>query len=268
VVATVGALVRACHPAPTAAVTALAALLAVAAGHGRGRVAVVGLAVLLGQLSIGWCNDLVDAERDRRVGRRGKPTVTGELPLPTLRWALIVATVMCVLVSALLGPWAGAVHLGLLVGSGWVYNVRLKRTVFSWLPYLVAFGSLPAVAWAALDPPQPPPVWTVAVGALLGVGAHLVNVLPDLDDDAATGIRGLPHRLGARVTTVLAVAVLMAGSVVAVLGPAGDTPAWAWLVLAGIVTLAVLALVRGGRAPFRAALVIALANVVVLLLRA
>src|SRR3712207_7375206 len=32
----------------------------------------------------------------------------------------------------------------------------------------------------------------------LGVGAHLLNVLPDLEDDAATGVRGLPHVLGPR----------------------------------------------------------------------
>ncbi|MFC7403569.1 UbiA family prenyltransferase [Georgenia alba] len=266
--ATVGALARACHPAPTAAVTALAALVSVAAGHGPGGVVTVTVAVLLGQLSIGWSNDLLDADRDRRVGRSDKPVATGELTVAVLRAALIVAAVLCVVTSAALGLAAGVVHVLLLVGSGWAYNLVLKRTVLSWLPYVVAFGALPAVAWLALDPPTAPPGWTVAVGSLLGLGAHLVNVLPDLEDDAATGIRGLPHRLGARASAVLAVAVLTAGSAVAVLGPGGPVPVWAWVVLAGVVALAVAGLVRAGRAPFRAALVIAVVNVVVLLVRA
>ena len=49
-------------------------------------------------------------------------------------------------------------------------------------------------------------------GALLGVGAHLVNALPDLADDEATGVRGLPHRLGPRWTPPVATAVLVLAS--------------------------------------------------------
>jgi 4-hydroxybenzoate polyprenyltransferase len=60
-----------------------------------------------------------------------------------------------------------------------------------------------------------------AGGALLGVGAHLANVLPDLEDDAATGVRGLPHRLGRRGTAFGAAGVLLAAVLVVVLGPAG-----------------------------------------------
>lgn len=263
-----GALVRACHPAPTAAVTVLATLAAVVAGHAPGGVALVALAVLAGQLTIGWSNDLVDAARDRAVGRADKPVATGELPVPVLRGALVAASVACVVASALLGPAAGLTHLVLLVGSGWAYNLWLKRTVLSWLPYVVAFGSLPAVVWLALAPPARPPAWMVAVGALLGLGAHLVNVLPDLADDAATGVRGLPHRLGARATGILAVAALTAGSAVALLAPAGRAGPWPWALLAAVAALAVWALLRGGRAPFRAALVIAVVDVVVLLVRA
>ncbi|WP_418607255.1 UbiA family prenyltransferase [Georgenia sp. SUBG003] len=188
--------------------------------------------------------------------------------MPVLRGALAAAVAACVGGSALLGPAAGLTHVVLLVGSGWAYNLLLKRTVLSWLPYVVAFGSLPAVVWLALDPPVLPPAWMVAVGGLLGLGAHLVNVIPDLADDAATGVRGLPHRLGARPTAVLAVLVLTAGSAVAVLGPDGPVPGWAWALLVGVTVLAMAALLRGGRAPFRTALVVAVVDVVMLLVRA
>jgi 4-hydroxybenzoate polyprenyltransferase len=101
-------------------------------------------------------------------------------------------------------------------------------------------------------------------GALLGVGAHLLNVLPDLDDDAATGVRGLPHRIGARLLPAVATAVLVAGTVVVVLG--ADLGRAASAVGLGLVAvLAVLALTRRGRAPFVAAIGIALTDVVLLL---
>ncbi|NUS14707.1 MAG: hypothetical protein HOY69_25475, partial [Streptomyces sp.] len=52
---------RACHPEATAVVTALVTTLAVASGRGPAGSAVLGAAVLCGQLSVGWCNDAVDA---------------------------------------------------------------------------------------------------------------------------------------------------------------------------------------------------------------
>jgi len=39
----------------------------------------VTIAVLLGQLSIGWQNDWTDAERDRAAGRADKPISAGEI---------------------------------------------------------------------------------------------------------------------------------------------------------------------------------------------
>jgi 4-hydroxybenzoate polyprenyltransferase len=58
------------------------------------------------------------------------------------------------------------------------------------------------------------------------VAAHLANVLPDLTDDVATGVRGLPHRLGARMTAVLGALVLLAGSAAILLGPGVAGQVW------------------------------------------
>ena len=260
------ALLRASHPLPTAAVTTVTVVLGLASGLG-GRTALLGVAVLAGQLSVGWSNDLVDAARDRSAGRADKPLASGELSAAAVRGATGVALVVCVVGSLGLGTVPGLVHLGLGVAAGWVYNLLLKGTVWSWLPYVVAFGSLPVVVRTALDPPVAAPVWLVGGGALLGLGAHLLNVLPDLDDDAATGVRGLPHRLGARRSTVLALALLGAASVLVVVGPPGPVPPWAWAALAGIVVVVLAGGRAGGRTPFRVAMAVALADVVVLLVR-
>ena len=99
-----------------------------------------------------------------------------------------------------------------------------------------------------------PPLWLPLAGALLGVGAHFVNVLPDLADDAATGVRGLPHRLGARWSPVVAAAVLVAAAVVIVVGAPIDSTVVAVAALAVTAGLAVVALFAHGRAPFRAAI--------------
>lgn len=262
-----GQLVRASHPEPVVAVTGLAGLLAVSAGHRGWSLWLLLLAVGTGQLSIGWCNDLLDADRDQQVRRLDKPLATGTLSQAAVRTALALAVAACVPLSLLCGTAAGLTHLGLVVGSGWAYNLGLKATAWSWLPYAVAFGALPAVVMLAGDPPEPAPAWMILAGALLGVGAHLVNVLPDLDDDARTGIRGLPHRLDRRRAQFAAGVVLVAASVAAVVGPATAAPWWAWAALGAAVALAVVGTRGAGRTPLRAAIGIAAIDVAMLVLR-
>lgn len=255
-------LLRAAHPGPAFAVTLLAGLLGVAVGLASPEVALVVAAVGTGQLVIGWTNDMADAGRDRAVGRTDKPLATGELDERTVSAYAGVALILTVALSFAAGAVPGLVQC-LVVASGLAYNLGLKSTPWSWAPYAVAFGALPAYVSLVDRPDVLPPWWMVAAGALLGVGAHLVNVLPDLDDDAATGVRGLPHRLGARRASVLAAAVLVAATIVIVLG-AGPDPVLAAAALLVVAGLAVVALVSRGRNAFRAAIGMALVDVAML----
>src|SRR3954453_7865768 len=109
------------HPGPAPAVTVLSGLLAIPAGLTAGEAALVVGTVLAGQLTIGWSNDLLDASRDRQVGRGDKPLATGQVGEHTVRIALAVAVVATLVLSPLNGLVAGAVHL-VIVGSGWAYN--------------------------------------------------------------------------------------------------------------------------------------------------
>lgn len=252
-------LVRACHPGPTVVVTAIAATLALGAGAPVSSALLAAAAVLAGQLSIGWSNDWVDAGRDLAVGRADKPVVRGLVDAATLRRAALAAAAACVALSLSTGLLPGLVHVA-AVASGWSYNVPLKRTAWSFVPYTVSFGLLP-VFLVAVQPGALPAWWAVAAGALLGAGAHVANVLPDLDDDAATGVRGLPHRLGRTVSSLLAPALLTAAVLVVVLAPGQRSPA---AVASALVAVA-LALAAGvtavrrpaSRLPFRLTMAVA-----------
>ncbi|MFI6036004.1 UbiA family prenyltransferase [Streptomyces sp. NPDC051315] len=258
------ALLAAAHGGPALAVGVIAGLLALRSDLSPLDTAVVTAAVLTGQLTIGWGNDLRDLPRDRAVGRTDKPLVTGALPVGWVVRALIVAGLACLVLSAFVG-WRGAlVNVVLGAGAGHAYNLGLKATWWSWAPYASAFGTLPSVITLAGPDPAWAPLWMTGAGAALGVGAHLLNALPDLADDERTGVRGLPHRIGAHLSRVLAVVLLSAASLLAVLGPVGPPPAWAWAVLALVAVLVALTSATRGRAPFRAAVAIALLDVVLL----
>lgn len=257
------ALVRAAHAGPTLAVGVLAGALAVSVGLSVGRTCLVTAAVLAGQLSIGWSNDLIDLARDRQVGRTDKPLVTGAVSTTLARSACAVALVVTVVLSLLCGLVAGLVHLG-CVAAGWAYNLGLKATPVSWLPFALAFGGLPVFVVLAQPGAGLPAPWMPVAGALLGVGAHLVNTLPDLADDEQTGVRGLPHRIGELPTRVAAVVVLCAASIVIAVGSGSVPVEVLGVVLVCVAVLAGVALVARGRTPFRAAIGIALADAVML----
>ncbi|MCG3041103.1 UbiA family prenyltransferase [Streptomyces sp. S1A] len=258
------ALLTAAHGGPALAVTAVAGLLALRGGLRLPEAAAVTAAVLAGQLTIGWGNDLRDLSRDRAAGRAGKPLAAGDLPAGTVVRALAAAALACLALSALTGPRAALANIVLVTGAGHAYNLVLKATPWSWAPYACAFGALPSVvtlagpaqAWAA--------PWATGAGAALGVGAHLLNTLPDLADDERAGVRGLPHRIGERPSRALAAALLAAASLLAVLGPSGTPPAWALAALLPVAALTALTLAAHGRTPFRAAVAVALLDVVLL----
>ncbi len=211
VASVVPGLARACHPLPTVAVTGFALALAAAAGGAPGQVAGVGAAVLTGQLAIGWANDAVDADRDAAAARPDKPVATGALSRRLVGTAAVAATALTVPASLLLGALPGAAHL-LGVAAGLAYDLRLKQTVLSPLPYLVFFGLLPLVAATAAG--AAPSGVLCAVGALLGLGAHLANTVPDAEEDAAAGVRGLPQRLGPGRSRAASAALVVAGALV------------------------------------------------------
>lgn len=209
------------------AVTALTGGLAALAGLPLRCGALVTAAVLTGQLSIGWSNDYLDAERDRAVRRSDKPVASGAVAPRVAGTAAGVALILTLALSASLS-WPGGAAALVVVACGWLYNLGLKATVLSWLPYAIAFGMLPAVATLSASPSRWPATWALTAGALLGVAAHLANVLPDLREDLATGVCGLPHRLGARATALTGTAILLAVSAVILFGPGGQPSRWRW----------------------------------------
>jgi protoheme IX farnesyltransferase len=251
-------LARACHPEACVAVTAVAALLGVAAGRGLVPIVLIAAAVLAGQLSIGWFNDFLDAARDIAAGRTDKPVASGAVSRRTVGVGALVAAVACVPLSLAVGWLPGALHL-VAVASGLAYDAWLKATAVSVVPYIVSFGLLPL--FVVLGPDPNPPWWLPVAGALLGAGAHFANVLPDLADDTAGGVRGLPHRLGPAVSRWVAVLTLAGATVVLVVGPAGHLLPRVVLAAVSIVVLVAGLVVGrrpGSRAAFRAVLIVAL----------
>lgn len=267
----VSALVTASHPGPSLAITAMAtALAAEAAPHGFGPV-LVAPAMLAGQFSTGWSNDASDAARDVAAGRTDKPAARGEVSVRTLWVAAVVSVLAALAMSAAISLVTLVVN-ALLIGAGWAYNLGLKSTPWSGVMFLIGPGLLPAYAASTLPGQPAPRFWVCVAAALVGLGTHFANVLPDLAGDLRSGVNGLPQLVAARwgsgAARGAALVLLLSASALLVLEA---SPARRWVAVAGLCCsclLAVVGAVGKGRTPFRAALAMAGADVAVFVLGA
>lgn len=224
------ALVQAAHPRQAVATAAVLALAAFVAGRPMTEVGLVAATVLVGQVVLGWHNDLVDAESDQRAGRTGKPLADGRLDPATVWFAVAVGLLALLPLAVANGFYAGAAYAASLLVAA-AGNLVLRGSVLSWLPWAVSFALyVPFLSYGGLggqfegSPPSPA---LTALAAALGVCVHVLRALPGLVQDNRDRRRHLPLRLALRtgaprlllLTSV--VTALVAAATVAVAAASG-----------------------------------------------
>jgi 4-hydroxybenzoate polyprenyltransferase len=110
-----------------------------------------------------------------------------------------------------LGLTGTLIHfLGIL--SATFYNLKLKSTILSPIPYIVSFGALP---WAIYLPVgKQPPLWLFIDFMLIAVAFHFFNVLKDFQWDINQGVLGLPQRLGRNVSSIVSISLVISAVLV------------------------------------------------------
>ena len=208
------AYLKAAHFGPTMLITVISFLLGVQLWW-EGPAYVIAFTVFLGQLIIGWSNDLYDYDDDLKHNRTNKPLVAGTITPENLRRTTFIFIPIAVIANLIgpLGLKGGSVYL-LGVGCGIAYNFYFKFSPLSPLPYAIALAALPASVYFAVD--RTPPLWVLAGGSLLGVGFHFLNVLKDIEKDQSSSIKGLPQIVGKRASAVIAIVLIVIAIVVVI----------------------------------------------------
>jgi 4-hydroxybenzoate polyprenyltransferase len=202
-------LLKASHFGPTVLVVTTSFLLALSQ-YSAMDAARIATAIFAGQLVIGWSNDYLDFGLDSAAHRFKKPLVSGEVEIQALKIGIPIAFIAAIALS-LLSPLGGIGTLIHLIGlfSALAYNLRLKSTVLSPLPYAISFGALP---WAVyLSNGVHPPTWLYLDFIFFTVAFHFLNVLKDLTWDIEQGVLGLPQRIGRKKSVAVASALIFLG---------------------------------------------------------
>ena len=208
------AYLKAAHFGPTMLITAISFALGTQLWW-EGPAYVIAFTVFLGQLIIGWSNDLYDYEDDLKHNRTNKPLVAGTITPESLRRTTFIFIPIAVIANLIgpLGLKGGSVYL-LGVGCGIAYNFYFKFSPLSPLPYAIALAALPASVYYSVN--RTPPLWILAGGSLLGVGFHFLNVLKDIEKDQSSSIKGLPQIVGKRASAAIAL-ILIATAIVVII---------------------------------------------------
>ena len=200
-------LLKAAHFGPTLIVTTISFAFG-AYYWWEGPAYIIAFGVFTGQLVVGWSNDLYDFDDDLKHQRSKKPLVSGLISKQYLqKWLRFMVPFS--FAANLLGPLGikgGSVYM-LGIACGVAYNFYFKFSILSPLPYAIAFAALPSSVAVSKD--INPPMWMLLGGALFGMAAHFINVIKDMDQDQASGIKGLPQRLG-KAKSIAAAAILIA----------------------------------------------------------
>ena len=195
---------RSLHPFPSLLVATLTVGMVPLADSAAplGRYVTLGLGMLFYQFTIGLVNDLVDVSEDRSA-KPWKPLVRGAI---SPRFALVVAVTCLVAALVLTSSVSRAAWLiGVAgFGCGLSYDVYLKRTELSWLPYAIGMPLVPVWVYVASDAWRPLLWWSLPLGALIGFALHLANQAPDV---ASGDPSGLPGRFGEHRSRVIATLV-------------------------------------------------------------
>lgn len=199
-------LLRASHFGPNLLVTFISLFFAQLYWW-EGPAIVIAMGVFCGQLVVGWSNDIIDFKDDLLHNRQKKPLVSGQISLRLLQNSLRMMLPLAIVIN-LFGPlgFVGGGLSVLAIGLAVAYNFYFKFTIFSWLPFAIAFGALPSCM--ALSKGQAPELWMWLGGALLGTAAHFLNVIKDMDEDHVSGIKGLPQRIGTKASTASAITLI------------------------------------------------------------
>ncbi len=176
---------------------------------------VLGGGMLLLQFAIGVTNDVVDVDEDRRL-KPWKPLARGDLARSTAFALALGCAAGGLLVTSALPTAAWLVGL-LGLTCGLLYDLYLKHTVLSWLPYSVALPLVPLWVFLAIGAWDRLLWWALPLGSVLGLALHLAN---QASDARRSESQGLPTLLGERRSRTVALGLFaaVAASVVALGG--------------------------------------------------
>ena len=205
------------HPGPSLLVTAT--FIAVTGLAERAMPSLAAALKLTGlmlpiQFAIGVMNDVADVRADS-PSKPYKPLVRGLISRGAAALLGVLLALIGLGVAATINVQTLLFALGGLA-AGLSYDLGLRRTVCSFVPWWAGMSFVPLAAYAAADRLSTHLLTLLPLSLLVALALHCANSLPDVSIDRAAGRRSLPVILGERASHVMSVGALIVAGFVAI----------------------------------------------------
>ncbi|MHA1948015.1 MAG: UbiA family prenyltransferase [Candidatus Hodarchaeales archaeon] len=201
------AYLRILHPYSSLAVAMIAVILSLPFNdsYQLNDALIFGIIILLIQFTIGVTNDYLDRHLDE-LTKPWKPIPSGTVGISAIK-ILIFLLILTTLGLSLNFMKSVQVILILGLGIGLVYNLGMKKTIFSWLPLSLALPLLFICARLVNGTFLIVHLWSFPISLLLGPAINLANQLADNPNDFLTEKSLLYYcgspEVGRRVSAIL-----------------------------------------------------------------
>ncbi len=195
------------HPFPSVAMTLTALVLSLPLNksYSLNKFLVFGLIILLENFIVGLVNDLRDFRYDKAV-KPYKPLVAGKITSLDAKILLFLFLILLALTFTEFNFVIDSIFL-LGLGCGLSYDLVLKITPFSFVPYTIAMPTL-AIAARLVNGNLPVLLlWICPLGALMSVALHLTNQMNKAEESNKSGEHNILQIIGVKNGQLLCVLV-------------------------------------------------------------
>ena len=206
------------HPYTSIAVSIITMIFSLPLTDSYGFISMVilGLSMLSIQFSIGLTNDLLDINFDR-VAKPWKPLVNGNASIKASYTILVILLIISFLSVFQFGISAIFIlYFGFLLGI--TYNLGVKRTLFSWLPYSLAIPTVMVFARVIHENTNISfLILLYPLGLIAGPALNLSNQIPEAENAKLSGEYSLIHKLGIKTAGKISFVLLLALTILIIL---------------------------------------------------
>ena len=195
------------HPLPSVAMTLTALVLSLPLNksYTLDKFLVFGLIILVENFIVGLVNDLLDFSYDKEV-KPNKPLVAGKITSLEARILLLLFIILLLLAFTKFNLIIDSIFI-LGICCGLSYDLGLKMTSLSFVPYVIAMPTL-AIASRLVNGNLPDLLlWIYPLGALMSLVLHLTNQMNKAEESNKSGEHNLLQIIGVKNGQLLCVLV-------------------------------------------------------------
>ncbi|NHK32233.1 MAG: hypothetical protein FK730_12825 [Asgard group archaeon] len=202
--------IRIMHILPVFSVTAIIGVLtyfSLGEFNPKGAFVLMVLTIFFQEAFTGGQNDYLDQDMDKLYGKN-KAIPIGLINRDAAFWVIVANYFIFTGLSIGLGHYVNIGYWVVLYIQAanfvcMIYNIVVKDTPFSLIPFLIAFPAAPILVWLCFGGFNLIQLWYIPMILCISISGHIANELPDFEKDKENNNRNFVVFIGKKIATII-----------------------------------------------------------------